>query len=476
MSEIVATFDPFSNQIDFDQTLKQVQHSLSNADDGELYLESTRSESMTYDDRKLRSANYNAAQGFGLRAISGEVIGYAHSSNINEKAISDASKTVEFALSRSPSVTQAPKTTSKKLYSSDDPMISIPFDRKVEILKEIDDHARSLDNRVVQVNANFGASIQEIVILRVDGRLTFDTRPMSRVSINVMVEQNGRRESGSSGAGGRFDLASLLKKGAWKKYVKEALRIALVNLDSVPAPAGVMDVVLGPGWPGVLLHEAVGHGLEGDFNRKKTSAFSNLMGKKVASEKVTIVDDGTIPDRRGSINIDDEGTPSARNILISEGNLVGLMHDRQNAHLMGASPTGNGRRQSYQHAPMPRMTNTFMLGGEENPSSILENLKTGIFATGFSGGQVDITNGKFVFSCTEAYKVSNGKLGEPLKGATLIGDGATALTKIRAVGDNLSLDPGIGNCGKGGQWVPVGVGQPTLFISGLTIGGSKSKK
>ncbi len=473
MSEIVATFNPFSEHLDYEKTLKEVRHSLSNADDGELYIESTRGETISYDDGKLRNASYNASQGFGLRALSGEVIGYAHSSNLSEKAIKEAGKTVALVVSGLPVTTQAPERTSKKLYSSDDPMISAPFDQKVEILKEIDDYTRALDKRVVQVSANFGASIQEVRILRANGDILEDTRPMARINVNVIVEQNGRRESGSSGAGGRFNLISLLKASSWKKHVKEALRIATLNLESIPAPAGIMDVVLGPGWPGVLLHEAVGHGLEGDFNRKKTSAFSDLMGKKVASKNVTIVDDGTITQRRGSINIDDEGTPSARNVLISDGQLVGLMHDRQNARLMGVNPTGNGRRQSYQHAPMPRMTNTFMLGGNENPANVLENLKDGIYATGFSGGQVDITNGKFVFSCTEAYRVTNGKVKEPVNGATLIGDGATALTKIRAVGNDLSLDPGIGNCGKAGQWVPVGVGQPTLFISGLTIGGSQ---
>ena len=473
MSEIVATFDPFGTQLDFNKTLKAVQNSLGRADDGELYLESTKNESISYDDRRLRNASYNASQGFGIRAVNDEIIGYAHSPNINEKSIKEAGKTVELVINGSSASTKAPQQTTKKLYSSHDPMISIPFERKVEILKEIDDYARSIDKRVIQVSANIGASMQEIVILRIDGTLTTDTRPMARINVNVIVEQNGRRESGSSGAGGRFDLKSLLEASCWKKHVNEALRIATVNLDSVPAPAGIMDVVLGPGWPGVLLHEAVGHGLEGDFNRKKSSAFSNLMGKKVASENVTIIDDGTIRDRRGSINIDDEGTPSARNTLISNGQLVSLMHDRQNARLMGVTPTGNGRRQSYQHAPLPRMTNTFMLNGHENPKNIVEDLKEGIFATGFSGGQVGITNGKFVFSCTEAYKVKNGKIKEPVNGATLIGDGATALTKIRAVGNDLSLDPGIGNCGKAGQWVPVGVGQPTLFIGGLTIGGSQ---
>ena len=473
MSEIVATFEPFNAQLDYDKTLKEIQLSLLGADDGELYLESTRGETVYFDDRKLRNASYNASQGFGLRAVSGEVVGYAHSSNINEPAIKRARKSVQLALNGSPVATKAPEQSLNQLYSPDDPMIAIPFEQKIDILKEIDDYTRSSDKRVIQVSINFGASLQEMRILRNDGCLFSDNRPMARIHVSVILEKNGRRESGSSGAGGRFDLAKLLAPNSWKKHVREALRIASINLESVPAPAGIMDVVLGPGWPGVLLHEAVGHGLEGDFNRKKTSAFAHLMGKKVASENVTVIDDGTIPDRRGSINIDDEGTPSARNTLILDGKLVGLMHDRQNARLMGVEPTGNGRRQSYRHVPMPRMTNTFMLGGTESPDNVLKDLKDGIYAVGFSGGQVDITNGKFVFSCTEAYKVVNGEVKEPLKGATLIGDGATALTKIQAIGNDLSLDPGIGNCGKSGQWVPVGVGQPTLFINGLTIGGSQ---
>jgi TldD protein len=474
MSEIVATFNPFHDYLDYEKTLKELRRSLEGADDGELFIESTRGEGLTYDDGKLRNASYNSSEGFGLRAVSGDITGYAHSSSIDESALRTAVKTVRLAINELKTPVEPPQKTDKNLYSNDDPMISIPFNSKVETLKTIDDFARSLDKRVVQVSASFGASLQQISILRVEGTLTTDVRPMARINISVIVEHNGRRESGSSGAGGRFDLGSIITEASWKLHVKEALRIALVNLRSIPAPAGVMDVVLGSGWPGVLLHEAIGHGLEGDFNRKKTSAFANLMGKQVASKDVTIVDDGTLVDRRGSINIDDEGTPSARNILISDGQLVGLMQDRQNARLMGVKATGNGRRQGYEHAPMPRMTNTFMLGGKENAANIVKDLKNGIYATGFSGGQVDITNGKFVFSCTEAYKVVNGEIKEPLKGATLIGDGATALTKIRAVGDDLALDPGIGNCGKSGQWVPVGVGQPTLLISGLTIGGSKA--
>ena len=295
---------------------------------------------------------------------------------------------------------------------------------------------------------------------------------MTRLNVSVIVEENGRRESGGTGGGGRTRLTGLLEADHWKDMTREALRIALVNLEAVPARAGVMDVALGPGWPGILLHEAIGHGLEGDFNRKKSSAFAGLMGQQIAAKGVTVLDDGTIPDRRGSITIDDEGTPGAKNVLIEDGVLVGYMQDRQNARLMGVKPTGNGRRESHAHAPMPRMTNTYMLSGDAKPEEIVAEVKDGIYAVGFGGGQVDITNGKFVFSCTEAYEVKNGKVGRPVKGATLIGDGATALKQIRAIGNDMKLDPGIGNCGKAGQWVPVGVGQPTLLIGGLTVGGS----
>jgi len=324
----------------------------------------------------------------------------------------------------------------------------------------------------VQVSATLAASMQEVEILRPDGTLVRDARPMTRLNVSVIVEQDGRRESGGMGGGGRLGLTGLIDRAHWQATTKEALRIATVNLAAEPAPAGEMDIVLGAGWPGILLHEAVGHGLEGDFNRKKTSAFSGLMGQQVAAKGVTVLDDGTIPDRRGSLSIDDEGTPSARNVLIDDGILVGYMQDRQNARLMGVEPTGNGRRESYAHIPMPRMTNTYMLGGQAAPEDIVAELKDGIYAVGFGGGQVDITNGKFVFSCTEAYRVKNGKIGAPVKGATLIGDGPTAMRQIKAIGNDMKLDPGIGNCGKAGQWVPVGVGQPTLLMGGLTVGGS----
>lgn len=366
----------------------------------------------------------------------------------------------------------APAPTNRRLYTDADPIAGAAFSVKLDLLREIDDFLRALDARVVQVSVSMAASLQQIEILRPEGGHLRDTRPMSRLNISVMVEQDGRRESGSAGGGGRAGLDGVMARATWQSMAHEALRIALINLRAEPAPAGVFDVVLGPGWPGILLHEAVGHGLEGDFNRKGSSAFAGLMGSRVAAPGVTVLDDGTIPDRRGSITIDDEGTPSARNVLIEDGVLVGYMQDRQNARLMGVAATGNGRRESYAHAPMPRMTNTYMLGGETDPADLVAEMKDGIHAVGFGGGQVDITNGKFVFSCTEAYRVRDGKVAAPIKGATLIGDGATALTKIRGLGNDMALDPGMGTCGKAGQWVPVGVGQPSLLIGGLTVGGS----
>jgi TldD protein len=365
-----------------------------------------------------------------------------------------------------------PKGTNVKLYSDVDPVAEATFPAKIDLLRQIDAFCRDLDPRIVQVSASLGASLQEVVILRPEGTVVTDIRPMSRINISVIVEDGGRRESGSMGGGGRASLIGLIAPDHWQGVAREALRIALVNLTAEAAPAGVMDVVLGPGWPGILLHEAIGHGLEGDFNRKGSSAFAGLMGQQIAAKGVTVLDDGTIPDRRGSITVDDEGTPSAKNVLIDDGVLVGYMQDRQNARLMGVEPTGNGRRESYAHAPMPRMTNTYMLAGDTPPADLVADLKDGIYAVGFGGGQVDITNGKFVFSCTEAYRVKDGVVGAPIKGATLIGDGATALKQIRGIGNDLALDPGIGNCGKAGQWVPVGVGQPSLMIGGLTVGGS----
>ena len=467
-----APFRPFETHIDESAALATLRAATAGADDGEIFLERKRSEAIVLDDGRIKTASYDASEGFGLRAVRGEVAGYAHSTEISEKALSRAAQTARLAVGDGGGVmAPAPKGTNARLYSDADPMADATFAAKIDILKEIDAYARSLDPRVVQVSATIAAGLQEVEILRPEGARLADIRPMARMNVSVIVEQHGRREQGGTGGGGRYGLARLLEPGHWQPMLREALRIALVNLDASPAPAGVMDVVLGPGWPGILLHEAIGHGLEGDFNRKKTSAFAGLMGQMIASKGVTVLDDGTIPDRRGSISVDDEGTPSGKNVLIEEGRLVGLMQDRQNARLMGVAATGNGRRESFAHIPMPRMTNTYMLSGQDDPAGIVASLKDGIYAVGFGGGQVDITNGKFVFSCTEAYRVRNGVVGEAVKGATLIGDGATALKQIRAIGNDLALDPGIGNCGKAGQWVPVGVGQPTLLIGGLTVGG-----
>jgi TldD protein len=468
-----APFRPFETNLDEATALAILREATAGADDGELFLERRRSEGIMLDDGRIKTASYDASQGFGLRAVHGEVAGYAHSTDISEHALRRASETARLAVgSGNGTLAPSPKRTNQHLYTDANPMADATFAVKIDTLREIDAYARALDPRVVQVSASIAAGLQEVEILRPEGLRLTDIRPMARISISVIVEQNGRRESGGTGGGGRYGLARLIEPGHWQGVAREALRIALVNLDAVPAPAGTMDVVLGPGWPGILLHEAIGHGLEGDFNRKQTSAFCGLMGQRIAAPGVTVLDDGTMPDRRGSISFDDEGTPSQRNVLIEDGILVGYMQDRQNARLMGVPATGNGRRESFAHIPMPRMTNTYMLGGQEDPADIVASLKDGIYAVGFGGGQVDITNGKFVFSCTEAYRVRNGVVGEAVKGATLIGDGATALKHIRAIGNDLALDPGIGNCGKAGQWVPVGVGQPTLLIGGLTVGGS----
>jgi len=465
-------FRPFETQLDQAQALAVLRAATGGAEDGELFLERRRSEAIVLDDGRIRTASYDASEGFGLRAVKGEVAGYAHSTEISESALKRASETARLAVGDGGGVLAAPpQGTNLRLYTDADPMADASFAGKIDLLKEMDAWARALDPRIVQVSATISAGLQEVEILRPEGLLLRDVRPMARMNVSVIVEENGRREQGGTGSGGRYGLSRLMEPTHWQPMLREALRIALVNLGAVAAPAGVMDVVLGPGWPGILLHEAIGHGLEGDFNRKKTSAFAGLMGQQIAARGVTVLDDGTIPDRRGSISVDDEGTPSARNVLIEDGVLVGYMQDRQNARLMGVAPTGNGRRESFAHIPMPRMTNTYMLGGQDDPAGIVASLKDGIWAVGFGGGQVDITNGKFVFSCTEAYRVRNGVVGEAVKGATLIGDGATALKGIRAIGNDLALDPGIGNCGKSGQWVPVGVGQPTLLIGGLTVGG-----
>ena len=468
-------FQPFRTHLDEGRALAVLRAATAGADDGELFLERRRAEVLTFDDGRVKTASYDAAEGFGLRAVRGDTAGYAHSTELSDSALLRAADTARLAVGDGGgTLALPPAATNRRLYGDADPIAGAAFPVKIDLLREIDAFARALDPRVVQVSATLAASLQEVEILRPEGGRVADVRPMARLNVSVIVEQDGRREQGGTGGGGRHGLEVLLDPARWQGMVREALRIALVNLDAVPAPAGVMDVVLSPGWPGILLHEAIGHGLEGDFNRKKTSAFAGLMGQRIAAPGVTVLDDGTLEGRRGSITVDDEGTPSGRTVLIEDGILTGYMQDRQNARLMGVAATGNGRRESFAHAPMPRMTNTYMLSGDADPAAILADLKDGIYAVGFGGGQVDITNGKFVFSCTEAYRVKDGKVGAPVKGATLIGDGATALRQIRAIGNDMALDPGIGNCGKAGQWVPVGVGQPTLLIGGLTVGGSQA--
>ncbi|HEV2363220.1 MAG TPA: metalloprotease TldD [Caulobacteraceae bacterium] len=446
---------------------------LHGADDGELFLEKTQSESFLFDDGRLKSAAYDATEGFGLRVVAGETAGYGHASEISLPAIQRAAKSASLAKhGRGGVAAEAPRPTNERLYGDDDPLASPSFSDKVGLLQEIDSFARARDPRVAQVMASLAGERRVVEILRPDGRLVRDVRPLVRLNVQVTVEKEGRRESGVSGAGGRAGFEAWITPERWREQVEEALRQALVNLEAIPCPAGEMDVVLGPGWNGVLLHEAVGHGLEGDFNRKATSAFSGRIGERVAAPGVTVFDDGAIAGRRGSLTVDDEGTPTSRTILIEDGILVGYMHDRMSARLMGAKPTGNGRRQSYAYLPMPRMTNTGMLAGEATREEMIASTKRGLYCANFGGGQVDITNGKFVFQCTEAYLIEDGRITAPVKGATLIGDGPSALTRVTMIGDDFSFDPGIGVCGKNGQGVPVGVGQPSLKLAGLTVGGT----
>ncbi|MCF8474556.1 MAG: metalloprotease TldD [Emcibacter sp.] len=467
---------PFFQEYDLDsiRTQRLVDEALSGMDDGELYLQYAQSESFSFDDGRLKSAAFDTSKGFGLRAVQGEVSGYAHSSELSSDALLRAKETVQsIKYGKGGTLAIHPKGTNEKLYGAENPLLGMAFKEKIALLEHINAYARGLDPKVHQVSCSITGEWQTIEIIRPGGHRVQDIRPLVRLNVNVVVQDGDRMESGYQGAGGRYDYSKLLTEENWKSQVDEALRQALVNLDSIAAPAGVMDVVLGPGWPGVLLHEAIGHGLEGDFNRKKTSAFSGLMGQRIAAKGVTVVDDGTIPNRRGSLTFDDEGTPTNCTTLIEDGILVGYMQDRMNARLMGVPATGNGRRQSYAHQPMPRMTNTYMLAGTQEPKEIIEGVKDGLYAVNFGGGQVDITNGKFVFSCTEAYQIKNGKIGAPVKGATLIGNGADVLTKVSAIGNDLKLDSGVGICGKAGQSVPVGVGQPTLRVNGLTIGGTE---
>ncbi len=448
---------------------------LSGADDGELFIEHSQSESLSFDNGRLKGGSFNTDQGFGLRAVAGEAVGYAHAGDLSLSALKRAADAVG-AVTRGYSGTYAaaPQRTNKKLYGDENPIGEPSFEAKVSLLQEIDAYLRAKDPKVRQVTASIAASWQVVDILRADGERMHDIRPMTRLNISVVVGQGDRQESGSYGVGGRRGFGDFVATDNWQRGADEALRQALVNLEAVDAPAGTMDVVLSSGWPGVMLHEAVGHGLEGDFNRKKTSAFAGLLGQQVAAKGVTVVDDGTIESRRGSLTIDDEGTPSAYNVLIDDGKLVGYMQDRQNARLMGMKATGNGRRESYAHVPMPRMTNTYMLGGDKTPEEIIASVKKGIYAVSFGGGQVDITSGKFVFGCTEAYLIDDGKIGAPVKGAMLIGNGPDAMQRITMIGNDMKLDTGMGNCGKGGQWVPVGVGQPHLRMNEMTVGGTQA--
>ena len=445
---------------------------LGQCDDGELYMQFAASESFAFDDGRLKVADYSRDSGFGLRGVTGEMTGFAHANDISAAAIARAGETLQLLDPADATPSAPPRKNNRHLYTDSSPLDLVPFAEKVKLLEAIDAAARARDPRVAQVSTSLAGSWSVVEIVRADGFVATDIRPLVRLNVQIVTEQNGRRETGTYGMGGRHLYDRLFDQGAWNDMVDKALAQSLVNLESVDAPAGEMTVLLGPGWPGVLLHEAVGHGLEGDFNRKGTSAFSGRIGERVAAEGVTVIDDGTINDRRGSLSIDDEGTPTSETVLIEDGILKTYMQDRLNARLMGMEPTGNGRRESYEHAPIPRMTNTFMRAGDDDPSELLARVKKGIFAKSFGGGQVDIVSGKFVFSCTEAYKVEDGKLGPAIKGATLIGDGPTVLTKVSGIGNDLELDPGIGMCGKAGQGVPAGVGQPTLLVDAITVGGT----
>ncbi|MDP1937499.1 MAG: metalloprotease TldD [Hylemonella sp.] len=445
-------------------------------DDADLYFQYTRSEGWSLEEGIVKTGSFSIDQGVGVRAVSGEKTAFAYSDDISEASLLDAAHTVRTISSAAKSMrvkAGTPKIASaRSLYPGMDPIATLDSTAKVKLLETVEQLARARDPRVVQVMASLSGERRIVEILRADGRLIRDVRPLSRINIQVTVEKDGRREVGFSGAGGRAGFEGWISPEAWHEQGEEALRQALVNLEAVACPAGEMDVVLGPGWNGVLLHEAVGHGLEGDFNRKGTSAFSGRIGERVAAPGVTVFDDGTLAGRRGSLTIDDEGTPTERTILIEDGILVGYMHDRMSARLMGLAATGNGRRQSYAHMPMPRMTNTAMMGGSTPREEMIASTKRGLYCANFGGGQVDITNGKFVFQCTEAYLIEDGRITSPVKGATLIGDGPSALTRVTMIGDDFDFDPGVGVCGKSGQSVPVGVGQPSLKLTGLTVGGT----
>ncbi|MBK9010935.1 metalloprotease TldD [Novosphingobium sp.] len=453
------------------------REALARCDDGELYMQFIAAETFTFDDGRLKTADYSRDAGFGLRGLSGEMTGFAHANEISAEAIRRAGETLRLLDPAAGQPAPPPAGSNRHLYTDASPLDLVPFAEKVKLLETIDAAARARDPRVAQVSVTLSGSWSVVEIVRADGFVAHDVRPLVRLNVGIVTEANGRRETGSFGIGGRRLYDDLFQPETWNRAIDTALAQALTNLESVAAPAGEMTVLLGPGWPGVLLHEAVGHGLEGDFNRKGTSAFSGRIGERVGAPGVTVIDDGTLlgvggQGRRGSLSIDDEGTPTRENVLIEDGILKGYMQDRLNARLMGVPATGNGRRESYAHAPMPRMTNTFMRGGNDDPAELLSRVKNGIFAKSFGGGQVDIVSGKFVFSCTEAYRIENGRLGAPIKGATLIGDGPTVLTRVKGIGNDMALDEGVGICGKGGQSVPAGVGQPSLLVEGLTVGGT----
>ncbi|MCG8380323.1 MAG: metalloprotease TldD, partial [Proteobacteria bacterium] len=445
-------------------------------DRGDLYFQVCQHESWALEDGIVKEGSHNIEQGVGVRAISGEKTGFAYSDEIILPALTQAASAARSIANHGDNghLQAWHKTNTPVLYSDVNPIDSINAEEKVNLLKQLDQAARKKDARVKQVMIGLTGSQSTILVANSEGMLTGDVRPLVRLNVNVIVEENGRIEKGGSGGGGRFGYEYFLTDDMAMSYVNEAIEQALINLESVAAPAGSMPVVLGPGWPGILLHEAIGHGLEGDFNRKQTSAFSGRIGERVASPEVTVVDDGTIENRRGSLNVDDEGTPTSSTTLIERGILKGYMQDKHNARLMGVAPTGNGRRESYAHLPMPRMTNTYMLNGQHNPEDIIASVDNGIYAVQFGGGQVDITNGKFVFSASQAYKIENGKITSPVKGATIIGNGPDVLTRVSMVGNDMALDSGIGTCGKDGQSVPVGVGQPTIRIDDITVGGTST--
>jgi TldD protein len=445
-----------------------------NIDYGDLYFQYSRAESWSLEEGIVKSGSFDIEEGVGVRAVSGEKTAFAYSDHISLAALIDAARTTRAigAAGKKRRISMAPRKAPVRLYRADDPLAALDDAAKVSLLERLEQFARAADPRVTQVMAYLAGSWEIVLVARSDGHMAADVRPLVRVSLTVIMEEkDGRREAGSAGGGGRFDYAYFTDEKL-REYALAAVHQASVNLDAVPAPAGVMSVVLGPGWPGILLHEAIGHGLEGDFNRKGSSAFSGRIGEQVAARGLTVVDDGSLPERRGSLSIDDEGNPGARTVLIEDGILVGYMQDMLNARLMSMKPTGNGRRESYAHLPLPRMTNTFMLNGGHDPAEIIASVKKGLYAVNFGGGQVDITSGKFVFSTAEAYLIEDGKITRPVKGAALIGNGPDALTRVSLIGNDMALDPGVGTCGKDGQSVPVGVGQPTLRIDGLTVGGT----